>query len=123
MLVCPLIDARNARVYAAVYRNGEALQDVCAVSCEELCKVLKAQYPAERICFTGDGAIENDTLLRGLLGSQYVRVPVEFGLGTPAAVSMLALQTYQKASEAGNELHFTPDALKVNDYKNYTDTI
>ena len=123
MLVCPLMDARNARVYAAVYRNGEALQDVRAVSCEALCETLKTQYPAEQIFFIGDGAIENDELLRGLLGNQYVRVPVELGLGSPAAVSMLALRKYQKAAAAGNTLDFTPDALKVNYYKNYTDTI
>lgn len=59
-LVCPMIDARNARVYAALYRGRAERLPCCALSCETLCETLRGmEYAGERILFTGDGTAAN----------------------------------------------------------------
>lgn len=118
-LICPMIDARNTRVYAALYRGGQVLRDAYAVSCEELFAMIEETYPGEKVYFTGDGALANRALIEKSMGGLYGRVPPELSLGSPAAISMLARMKYR----TGIPKAFTAEKLKVNYYKNYTDTI
>lgn len=53
-VVCPLIDARNNRVFTAVYEDGKKLTEEAVLSLEELGETLPAGKPAY---FLGDGAL------------------------------------------------------------------
>ncbi len=121
--VCPLIDARNTRVYAAVYRGGRALIAPRACSCEELCSLLLTELPGTAVLFTGDGMTANASLLQAQMGTQYRAVPSELACGTPAAIALLAARNYAALRDAGRLEELAPEKLKVNYYKNYTDTI
>ena len=120
-LICPVIDARNARVYASLYRDGKEMMKPCALSCDVLCEKLK--YSGEKILFTGDGIFANRTRFTELLGEMYRPVSVELSGGNPAAISLLARAKYAAAEAAGTLSEFTAESLKVEYYKNYTDSI
>ncbi len=122
-LVCPMIDARNARVYAALYRGRAERLPCCALSCETLCETLRAEYAGERILFTGDGTAANGALLTDLLGEMYRPLPSELSAGNPAAIAVLAREKYAAAETAGAASEYTAERLKVEYYKNYTDSI
>jgi len=121
--VCPLIDARNERVYASLYENGKALMKTSALSCKELCEKLKEEYGGREILFTGDGSVVNAELLADLLGQMYKPVPVAFSMGNPAAISLLARKKYAAASAGGLLGECTAERLRVEYYKNYTASI
>ena len=122
-LICPVIDARNARVYASLYRDGKEMMKPCALSCDVLCEKLKSEYSGEKILFTGDGIFANRTRFTELLGEMYRPVSVELSGGNPAAISLLARAKYASAEAAGTLSEFTAESLKVEYYKNYTDSI
>ena len=122
-LICPVIDARNARVYASLYREGKEMMKPCALSCDVLCEKLKSEYSGEKILFTGDGIFANRTRFTELLGEMYRPVSVELSGGNPAAISLLARAKYAAAEAAGTLSEFTAESLKVEYYKNYTDSI
>ena len=96
-LVCPMIDARNARVYAALYRGSAELLSCRALSCETLCETLRTECAGERILFTGDGTAANGALLTDLLGEMYRPLPSELSAGNPAAIALLAREKYAAA--------------------------
>ena len=121
-LVCPLIDARNARVYAAIYKNGSVLQDTRAMDCAELCDKLQT-IETRRILFTGDGAVSNKQLISKSLGERAVFVPTEMSLGSPAALAYVAAKKLNAIIQNGTISDYTAESLKVNYYKNYTDSI
>lgn len=121
-LVCPLIDARNARVYAAIYKNGNILQDTQAMDCATLCENLK-EIESSRIVFTGDGALKNKQLIADILGERAVFVPTEMSLGSPAAFAYVAAKKIDEIIQNGTLNEYTAESLKVNYYKNYTDSI
>ncbi len=122
-LVCPMIDARNARVYAALYRGSAELLSCRALSCETLCETLRTECAGERILFTGDGTAANGALLTDLLGEMYRPLPSELSAGNPAAIALLAREKYAAAEAAGVIGEYTAERLKVEYYKNYTDSI
>lgn len=121
-LICPLIDARNARVYAAIYKNGNILQDTQAMDCTELCDNLKTMESG-RILFTGDGAVSNKQLIIDRLGERAVFVHAEMSLGSPAALAYVAAKKLEEIIKNGTIGDYTAESLKVNYYKNYTDSI
>lgn len=121
-LVCPLIDARNARVYAAIYKNGNILQETQALDCAELCENLK-EIESAKILFTGDGAVSNKKLIADILGERAVFVPTEMSLGSPAALAYVASKRIDEIIQNGTISDYTAESLKVNYYKNYTDSI
>ncbi len=122
-LICPMIDARNARVYAALYQGGQERIPACVLDCESLCDRLKTEYGGRKILFTGDGILTNGALLAERLGGMYRPLPAELSNGTPAAVSYLARLKYAAAERAGTLQNYTAERLKVEYYKNYTDSI
>lgn len=50
-LVCPVINARNNRVYAALYEDGELLKDSAVVEVAQICNFVGN----ESVLFCGDG--------------------------------------------------------------------
>lgn len=123
VLVCPVIDARNARVYTALYEGARECIPPAALTCEMLCARLKAEYAGREIRFIGDGISVNSAQLAAQLGRMYRPVPPAFALGNPAAIALLAQQKYRTAEAAGTLGKYTSECLKVEYYKNYTDTI
>lgn len=124
-IVCPLIDARNARVYGAVYKNGKFLQETCVTECAEFCEKVEAflNDVAEQVVFIGDGALVNKEYILEKFGSKSVFVPTEFSCGNPQALSYVAAEKYSEAADADTLEKYDAQNLKVNYYKNYTDSI
>ena len=124
-IVCPLIDARNARVYGAVYKNGKVLQETCVTECAEFCEKIKQAIKDSdgQVIFIGDGASANKELLLEKFGNKCVFVPTEFSCGNPQALSYVAAQKYSEAADADTLEKYDAQNLKVNYYKNYTDSI
>ena len=92
----------------------EALAAACAV---------RTEYAGNRILFTGDGTAANGALLTDLLGEMYRPLPSELSAGNPAAIALLAREKYAAAEAAGVIGEYTAERLKVEYYKNYTDSI
>lgn len=98
-LICPVIDARNARVYASLYRDGKEMMKPCALSCDVLCEKLKSEYSGEKILFTGDGIFANRTRFTELLGRD---VPTGFRRtigGNPAQSRCLHAQNMRQRKQ------------------------
>ena len=53
-VVCALMDARNRRVFAAIYENGKKILEDCVLELDELKEKLPQNQP---IYFVGDGAL------------------------------------------------------------------
>ena len=121
-VVCPMIDARNARVYTSIYKIGKIIQETQAMECTELCDKL-LQLDCKKIVFTGDGILANRELLLGRLGDKCVFVPTEMACGNPTALAYVAAKEISVAAESGKLAECTAEGLKVNYYKNYTDSI
>ena len=119
-LICPVMDARNARVYAALYKDGAEIMQTAALSCEELSERLKSEYEGSRIIFTGDGAYPNAETFSSLLGKMFAPLPETLSFGNPAAIAMLAYEKYRNAVSDGSIGSLTADGLKVEYYKKYT---
>ena len=124
-IVCPLIDARNARVYGGIYKNGKVLQETCVTECAEFCKKIEQLLNdgAEQVIFIGDGALANKELILDKFADKCVFVPTEFSCGNPQALSYVAAEKYFEAAESNTLAEFDAQNLKVNYYKNYTDSI
>ncbi len=121
--VCPVIDARNARVYAALYIGGRKVMASEAISCDELCDRLIKDHKGERIVFTGDGVASNKELFCGKLGEMFVPAPEQLSNGSPTALSLSAYRKYKAACERGDLSDMAPSRLKIDYYKKYTDDI
>ena len=65
----------------------------------------------------------NGALLTDLLGEMYRPLPSELSAGNPAAIALLAREKYAAAEAAGVIGEYTAERLKVEYYKNYTDSI
>lgn len=122
-IICPMIDAKNKRVYAAVYKNAEVLRETEALECREMCEFLKNSFPGQNIIFTGDGSIENSDLISDIMGENYIQAPVEFSCGNPAAIAHITRKKYCEAVRNNSLCDFSAESIKVNYYKNYTDSI
>ena len=120
-----MIDARNARVYGGIYKNGKVLQETCVMECAEFCEKIEQLLNdgAEQVIFIGDGALANKELISEKFADKSVFVPVEFSCGNPQALSFVAAKKYSEAAEAGKLAECDAQNLKVNYYKNYTDSI
>lgn len=121
-VVCPMIDARNARVYTSIYKTGKIISETQAMECTELCDKL-LQLDCKKIVFTGDGSLANRELLLERLGDKCVFVHTEMACGNPTALAYVAAKEISVAAESGKLVECTAEGLKVNYYKNYTDSI
>lgn len=92
MPVCPMLDARKSEVYAALYDCRAAvpvsrLSDRVLAPAAFLDQI--AAGTADRVIFTGDGAVRYRDLIAGRLGDQAVFAP--FPLQTPRAANGILL--------------------------------
>ena len=92
------------------------------MDCAELCENLK-EIESAKILFTGDGAVSNKKLIADILGERAVFVPTEMSLGSPAALAYVASKRIDEIIQNGTISDYTAESLKVNYYKNYTDSI
>lgn len=121
-VVCPMIDARNSRVYVAIYKNGKIIQDTKAMECGELCDLIN-DLQFNKVVFVGDGAIAYKQFILDNASCTCVFVPTEMSCGNPTALAHVAYEKFYEAMKNGSLNECTADGLKVNYYKNYTDSI
>lgn len=91
-VVCALMDARNRRVFAAIYENGKKILEDCVLELEEL----KAKFsPNQPIYFVGDGALAYlDDLKKSFPDCAFA--PSQFCLQRASAAYPLALAAIQQ---------------------------
>lgn len=125
IIICPMIDARNERVYSAAYKAGEIIAETVASECAQVCSdLLKLiQGTSQRILFTGDGSVVNKKIIEDALGEKCLFAPTEFSFGSPQGLARVACKKYSEAVACDRLSDFTAEGLKVNYYKNYTDSI
>lgn len=93
-LVCPILDARRAQVYTAVYQNRKEVLPPQALPLGELCEFLKQQE--SRCIFTGDGLPVHKEAIEKLMGAKAVFTEAPLMYQRAAAVAQLALRDYEK---------------------------
>ena len=74
--VIPMMDARRAQVYTALYHKGERVTDYLALPIEEVLAMLTASAkPGSRLIFLGDGAEANRDTITSLVQSAIFAPP------------------------------------------------
>ncbi len=109
-LICPVMNARRAQVYTALFRSdGQALTRLLpdsAMAIEELDELLSGY--GESVCFCGDGY---DITLKALTKTAAEYVPQQQREQSAASVAALALEKF-KVGEAGTDLDIRVDYLR-----------
>ncbi len=91
-VVCALMDARNRRVFAAIYENGKKILEDCVLELDELKEKLPQNQP---IYFVGDGALAYlEDLKERFPGCSFA--PSQFCLQRASAAYPLALAAMQQ---------------------------
>lgn len=116
-IICPLIDARNTRVYAAAYQNGHEILKTTPIECYEFCKILKEKYPNNTLLLVGDGAKANEALILDMLDNSVI-VSEEMICGSAIGLAKVADDKYKKMDEI-DILNSKAIELKVEYYKEY----
>ena len=116
-IICPLIDARNTRVYAAAYQNGHEILKTTPIECYEFCKILKEKYPNNTLLFVGDGAKANEALILDMLDNSVI-VSEEMICGSAIGLAKVADDKYKKM-DGIDILNSKAIELKVEYYKEY----
>lgn len=94
-MVCPIVDARNERVYGALYRvisgNSEKLEGECL-------RDLRSWIPSfwGPVLFTGDGSVKYRELIMELLGDTARFVPWELSHPRASVVARLGWERLSK---------------------------
>ena len=112
-VICPLMDARNRRVFTGLYRNRdtfEVLEPAFACGIAELAELLNAR--GERVAFTGDGIGAARELLEETLTVEHVFMPAHMAFPRASAAAVLALDFVRdgKTVSAAAEV---PDYLRA----------
>ena len=116
-IICPLIDARNTRVYAAAYQNGHEILKTTPIECYEFCKILKEKYPNNTLLLVGDGAKANEALILDMLDNSVI-VSEEMICGSAIGLAKVADDKYKKM-DGIDILNSKAIELKVEYYKEY----
>ena len=113
-LVCPMMDARRAQVYTALYRweNGRMQPVVtpCAVAVEEI--LSKINDLGESVVLLGDGAGVYRAMLEEKLGVPYFIAPPHLNCQNAGALCVCAAGYYDRGETVSAD-QFTPDYLRV----------
>jgi len=93
-IICPIMDARNAQVYTALYRsNGtdiDRFEDYIAIRVSDLADMLNKLV--ENIMFCGDGAPIYKNILKEILGERAKFAQSPFMFQRASSIGFLALQ-------------------------------
>lgn len=120
-IVIPLIDARNTRVYAACYKNGELIFTHTALSTDELCDHILAEFPENsRLLFTGDGVTDAN---KAIINEKLKDFSIDYKdsiYPDALCVAKIAQNLYNNAED---KTLFTGEALGVNYMKKYNSEI
>ena len=93
-IVCALMDARNRRVFAAIYENGQKRLEDCVLELNELKEKLPQNQP---VYFVGDGALAYlEDLKEGFPECTFA--PSQFCLQRASAAYPLALAAMQQGN-------------------------
>lgn len=91
-IVCPIMDARRDRVYAAAFDGfgGAELVEGSAIALEDLCEELKrlAQKKKKKLMFVGDGVLRYRTEIKKLMGDACVDSDDSVSLASAAGLIM-----------------------------------
>lgn len=91
-IVCALMDARNRRVFAAIYQDGAKILEDCVLELGDLKERLPDNQP---VYFVGDGALAyQDELKQSFPGCSFA--PSQFCLQRASAAYPLALAAMQQ---------------------------
>ena len=112
-LICPLLDARKAEVYAATYRlnNDRLIQEkpACAVKPESFVRDIK-----ETCVFIGSGAQLYQNEIRDALGDKAVFVPDDQNFIRASKVAILSLKSF-KTNDTVRIKDLTPFYIRKSD--------
>lgn len=117
-IICPMIDARNERVYASVYKNGNEIIETKPLECAEFCNMLKEKYDNETLLFVGDGAEANSDMILELLDNSII-VSKEMICGSFVGLAKAANNCIAKAMKNNLHSEYGADKLKVEYFKEY----
>lgn len=91
-LICPIVDAKQRKVYAALYRGEHGLlkkqSDYHLLSVDELIPMLKQ----DRVLFLGDGIALYESVLRERLGDRALVAAPDLWLPRAATLGRLGLE-------------------------------
>ncbi len=117
-LICPLIDARNERVYASAYKNGQIVFETTPMDCKEFCKIMSERYPSDMLLFVGDGAASNREMLLDSLDNSII-VSDEMICGSICGLARAANRNFNEALRNNKLKELTSNNLKVEYFKEY----
>ncbi len=114
-LICPLMDARNRRVFTGLYRFGaegsfEVVRPAFAAGAEELAEILNGYQ--EKVLFTGDGIPAVRALLEETLTVEHAYAPAHLAHPRAAACAVLAMD-YVRAGKTVTAAEEVPDYLRA----------
>ena len=116
-IICPVMDARNNQVYAALYQwasNGQQrLSEYMAVKIEELVENVRKRIgkTGQRIIFTGDGVIIHADFFSNELGDKCTFTPYNLLFQRASSVAEIALNLFLNG-ERGDCFCLTPFYLR-----------
>ncbi len=115
-IICPILNARKAEVYAALYQSNEnqlrCIKPAFAASVEKLVEILGA-FDAH-VTFQGDGVTEYGSALRELLGERARFVPLSTSYPRAAVVAELGLRQL-KSGAVGSYTTLLPQYVRLSE--------
>lgn len=108
-LVVPMMDARNGRVFAGAYKNGETVIEDSSGDLKEFLK--KLDGADEKFLFTGDGADVYSETIREVMGEKAVFAPMKDRYSRASSVCELALRRAEKG-EFDDYFELSPEYLR-----------
>ncbi|MDP2892305.1 MAG: tRNA (adenosine(37)-N6)-threonylcarbamoyltransferase complex dimerization subunit type 1 TsaB [Bacillota bacterium] len=90
-IVCPLLDARNGNVYAAVYITGEQMWTLVECKAVHIKEFLASLPESEHYMFLGDGAAANRDIIIEQLGKKACFAPLHLMNQRASSVAVAAL--------------------------------
>lgn len=110
-LVCPILNARKAEVYMALYQGNECLNGPLALSVEELCKVLN-QYEKE-VIMLGDGVPVYREELAQLMGDRVRFAPYSSLLPGGAEIAFIGSHRIATGNYATSVFELLPTYVRL----------
>lgn len=112
-VICPMMDARRAQVYTAMYQFLDGCtckREACVIPVEELISSLPAD--AENIVFLGDGVDVYADQLKSQVKQPFQIAPVHHRYQSAAAVALSAARRYEEGKIV-SAAEFAPEYLRL----------
>ncbi len=97
-VVCPMLDARNAQVYAATFDLNNGITRLTEDAAEPIIDFIQ-RLPTKKVFVLGDGATVHADVLKLALGDRLVFAPEHVNYIRPATVAQLAYENRDKSTD------------------------